>query len=527
MNIASSGADDEHVQKPKSFKAGLAEAAEAGLLDLQISNFSAWLKNNDAPRPQRPLAPARPFSGGPIPAYVAAAINDECEQLAAMAPNSGRNGKLNEATFNLAGFVNGGHVSREYLEGALTDAARRSGLLDGEIEKTLKSGFDGSAKKVGARDIPERADEPDGTTITLEELASGAETPESAARIMANGARILGITRDIIDNAAAAQTPVLADLLINRSGLRNLPKPEPLIDGTLDRGTTALLYGKWGSYKSFLALDWAASIATGHGWLGRPTEQQRALYVAAEGAFGYASRVDAWESSWKTPIADDALDLYPRPINLTRASEVDQLCALIVWGGFGFIVLDTLARCMVGADENSAKDAGIVIDALNRIREATPDGRGVALGVHHSGKDGRTLRGSSAFEGGVDTTYFVEADGTGRILLERQKRKDGPVDDRHSLRFAPIPGSGSGVLECLTGGETASRDEKLLSHMVSHFAATGATATQLLDTAEMTRATFYRALNSLVGRGDLVNAGTTARPFYQLASNTAVSPEGR
>jgi RecA-family ATPase len=54
------------------------------------------------------------------------------------------------------------------------------------------------------------------------------------------------------------KTPVLADVLLTRSALRNLPAAEPLIDDVLDQGTVALLYGMWGSGKSFIALDWAA-----------------------------------------------------------------------------------------------------------------------------------------------------------------------------------------------------------------------------------------------------------------------------
>ena len=87
-----------------------------------------------------------------------------------------------------------------------------------------------------------------------------------------------------------------------------------------------------------------------------------------------------------------------------------NLAALIVWGGYSFVILDTLARCMVGADENSAKDCGVVVDAMTRLLGRTPGGRGVILGVHHAGKDGKTLRGSSAFEGAADTVYFTSRD---------------------------------------------------------------------------------------------------------------------
>jgi hypothetical protein len=127
----------------------------------------------------------------------------------------------------------------------------------------------------------------------------------------------------VVDNTEDEnETPVLADLLLTRSALRNLPDPEPLIDGVLDQGTVALLYGKWGTLKSFIAYDWAASVATGRAWQGRPTEQRKALYVAAEGAYGYKGRTDAWEVGWRTKIHDDTLDILPRPVNLTHAADV-------------------------------------------------------------------------------------------------------------------------------------------------------------------------------------------------------------
>jgi 5S rRNA maturation endonuclease (ribonuclease M5) len=315
----------------------------------------------------------------------------------------------------------------------------------------------------------------------------------------------------------SAKSPVLADLLLTRSDLLKLPDPEPLIDGVLDQGTVALLYGKWGTLKSFIAYDWAASVATGRAWQGRPTEQRRALYVAAEGAYGYKGRTDAWEAGWRTKIRDGTLDILPRPVNLTNAADVHNLCALIAWNGYGFIVFDTLARCMVGADENSAKDCGEVVDALHRCRDHTPDGRGVVTGVHHTGKDGKTFRGSSVFEAGADTVYSTTSDGA-VIILDREKRKDGPQVDVHRLKLDLIEGTESGVIGISRGATNTERGAVLLSHFRSHFDVTGAYATQLFEVADMTKATFYRALSDLVKRGDLINEGTDRRPFYKLAT---------
>lgn len=315
-------------------------------------------------------------------------------------------------------------------------------------------------------------------------------------------------------------TPVLADRLLTRAALRSLPTPEPLIDNVLDQGTTALLYGKWGTAKTFIALDWAASVATGRPWQGRDTSQRRVLYVAAEGAFGFQGRVDAWEVGWRREIDDQVMMTLPEPVNLTRPAEVDQLRALVEWGQFSFVVLDTLARCMVGGDENSAKDCGIVVDAMTKVRDSTPGRRGVVLGVHHPGKDGKTLRGSTAFEGGADTVYFTSRDGE-VITLERQKRKDGPEKDTHQLKLDLMPGTDSGVMIRSSAlpplGGNSERADQLFTTFSQSFGGTGATRAELRSVAMdagMSNASFYRALSDLLKAGRLTNEGTDKRPFY-------------
>ena len=95
---------------------------------------------------------------------------------------------------------------------------------------------------------------------------------------------------------------------------------------------------------------------------------------------------------------------------------------------------------MVGADENSARDCGLVVDALTRLRKATPDGRGCVLGVHHTGKDAKTFRGSSAFEAGAgaDTVYSTTEGGgtiTVRFVLERNLN-DAANDVREKVASA-------------------------------------------------------------------------------------------
>lgn len=169
---------------------------------------------------------------------------------------------------------------------------------------------------------------------------------------------------------------------------------------------------------------------------------------------------------------------------------------------------------MVGADENSAKDCGIAVDAMTRLLSHTPGGRGVVLGVHHAGKDGKTLRGSSAFESAADTVYCTTKDGA-VINLDREKRKDGPEHDHHELKIEPIPGTASAAISVHRGGGQNDRADKLLSIFVRHFSQTGASKAELRNVAEMPPATFHRAVSDLLQSGDLENCATEQRPFYK------------
>lgn len=69
------------------------------------------------------------------------ALHDECAELAAMEPNSGRNDKLNAIAWRMKKMVNGGQLREQYARDRLWDAAMACGLGQGETTKTLASAF--------------------------------------------------------------------------------------------------------------------------------------------------------------------------------------------------------------------------------------------------------------------------------------------------------------------------------------------------------------------------------------------------
>ncbi|WP_157695086.1 AAA family ATPase [Nakamurella panacisegetis] len=300
-----------------------------------------------------------------------------------------------------------------------------------------------------------------------------------------------------------------------RKQLADLPTPSPFIRSTLDLGTVALLAGYYGSLKSFIALDMFACAATGFAWNRREVEPGKVLYIAGEGAYGLHQRLNAWEEYRQTEIPSEGFQVLPEAVNLGDDNAVREVADLITAERFRYVAVDTLAKCMPAMDENSARDMGIAVTNLYRLRAATVSG--TVLAVHHTGKDRSTIRGSSALEAGVDCVYKTEGDAS-LVQLTRTKRKDGPLDDVHRLAFQAVAGSESGVVVSQSGLGLRPGTETLLSHFQSHFGATGASGTQLFEVSGVPRATFYRSLNELVTGGVLVNTGTSKRPFYKEAS---------
>jgi len=78
-----------------------------------------------------------------------------------------------------------------------------------------------------------------------------------------------------------------------------------VIKGLLPEQSFVSMYGPSGSFKSFLALDWACHIASGIDWDGHKVKQGAVLYVAGEGGFGVTKRIRAWELQHQPATLDN------------------------------------------------------------------------------------------------------------------------------------------------------------------------------------------------------------------------------
>lgn len=328
--------------------------------------------------------------------------------------------------------------------------------------------------------------------------------------------------QELTGDPVADRLDVLRGLLVDSAGLDDIPPPEPVIDRVLFRDSLAWLHGKPGHGKSFVALDWAGSVATGRAWHGHDiTRRGGVVYLVAEGVTGVRQRVRAWEAAAGAPMA--GVKFLPVAVQLLSPTDRDAFVALVAELAPALVVIDTQARVTVGADENSAQDMGRLVAAADTIRANT--GACVLL-VHHEARSGDTLRGSTALEGAAHTLIRITKDGP-TVRVDCTKQKDAEPFSPLLLRLVPR-GDGA-VLESHSGvglgGELTPSDLKVLATMRDSFGTTGASGAQLRDASEVSKSSFYRSLNVLVERGLVTNTGTDRRPFYVLpeaATPTAV-----
>lgn len=217
-----------------------------------------------------------------------------------------------------------------------------------------------------------------------------------------------------------------------------------VIKNYLPENSLTAIYGPSGSYKSFLALSWGCHIATGKTWNNSRAILGAVLYVVGEGGIGVPRRVKAWADLYNH--GENPLFLYRVNCPVFFADpqqvyELEQAAKQIEKESrlpLKLIIVDTLARCFGGGDENRASDMGAFIQGCDRIKATTG---ATVLVIHHSGKDeDRGARGSTAFRASLDAEYMVKREGNGGALVLRcTKMKDCEEPEQQAFDLKSLP----------------------------------------------------------------------------------------
>jgi hypothetical protein len=317
--------------------------------------------------------------------------------------------------------------------------------------------------------------------------------------------------------------------LYSTSELLDMPNPEWLIHKLFPVESLVGLYAPSGHAKSFLALSWALSVAQGGEWFGRSVKQGPVVYVAAEGGRSIGRRVLAWAKEQGCPDIPAAFFLL-EGVQVTNPDDLGLLASRIQEREVtpALIVLDTLARCFVGGDENSAQEMGEFVDGLEWLRRETG---ATVMVVHHTGKQAQELeRGSTVLRAAADVMVLVSKREKVVTVRNNKQKDDEEFDDirLHLKQVALQTGDDaptSCVLESAMGARSGGDEplspylRKTLSALVSSPGGTATTA-QWASAATLKERTLHSHRKKLVEGGfvEEVKRGT----FKVTATGLAV-----
>lgn len=319
----------------------------------------------------------------------------------------------------------------------------------------------------------------------------------------------------------AAELTLLREQLIVGDAITSIVPPAPLVEGILDLDSVAVGYGRPGCGKTFWALDMAASVASDVDWQHRATTHGPVLYIAAEGVAGLGQRVGAWQEYHRATDSRDTgihrVTWLPRPVNLLEPRWLSALVSLVAESRPLLVVIDTVARSMVGGDENQTKDMTKVVEAGDLIRRA---GGSCVLFIHHTGKDEtKGMRGSIALEAGCDTAWEVTRDQQWVTLTCRRQKNHADDAEPITLGMANIASSVVLVPDNRRPADTMHDSLRTTLIALAEVDTSAGTSTSVWQKSSgIEERTFYRHRKRLLELGLIANVNTDKQPKYQLTT---------
>lgn len=234
----------------------------------------------------------------------------------------------------------------------------------------------------------------------------------------------------------------------------NAPDPVWLIPDLVPDASTILVLGAKGSFKSFITQEILMAIAANVPTFGHaPVRSGPTFYGAHEGRNAIKKpRKNAWKLAHG--LEDKKLPFYvmraPMVKDPGQCDEFREQIRVRLRQGrdkIGGIVLDTVAKCMVGLNENDAGDCGLFSAFTDSLRD---EFECPVIALHHYGKDAaRGGRGSSALPANFDTVITVERhEKSLHLTVKVDYHKDAPEPENAylfegaqlgpSLVFSPI-----------------------------------------------------------------------------------------
>lgn len=230
----------------------------------------------------------------------------------------------------------------------------------------------------------------------------------------------------------------------------HIPRPRWLVEGIWTRGGCGFISGAPKSYKSWLALDLAVSVATGASMLGmhRVAAPGPVLYLQEEDSLATAvDRLDqvvegrAPEHHWGGSL-DGLIWSPPQPLPIDIQAHTGVVLSDPRWHawlggrirtyGYHAVIIDTLTTTVGDIDLDKAVD--LQTRVLRPLRELAQTYDCAMIIVHHSrknaqaGRRGSNMLGSVALHGWVDCALYLDRDEESGVITVSPEGKHDPAE---------------------------------------------------------------------------------------------------
>ncbi len=335
--------------------------------------------------------------------------------------------------------------------------------------------------------------------------------------------------------------------------LRKLPKPEWLIYDILPTKGVTFMYGKPKCGKTFVAISMACSVALeladdhdvigaldreiykdALNWCGRATRHGHVVYIAAEDIDEVARRALAWADYHQVKDLPN-LHFFPCSLDLAKDTPrfMDALNTHYPGVKIRLIVVDTLAMCSLGIEENSKREFDAVFRSLEALWRAYSC---CVLTVHHAGKNG-TMRGTSSMDGIAYGMIEVSEADENILLKSAGSRRGAGFGDiflnRTIVETGELDETGQPATTCVVtrsdrqAEENASQLTKFQRDILECLQALGridVPRTELINACKIDQKrtrTFTNAVNALMRKGLISMKKEKNRTFYSTAYEQA------
>lgn len=288
-----------------------------------------------------------------------------------------------------------------------------------------------------------------------------------------------------------------------------------LVEHLWGENAVGLIGGEPKSFKSFLALDLAVSVASGKHCLGyfSVARQGPVLLYAAEDALADV-RKRLHDICKNAQVKFDRLNVHvitaPR-LRIDQQADRQALIETVQKIKPILVVLDPFVR-LHGVDENASGEVSKVLGFLRDLQRT--ESTAICV-VHHARKragrerPGQSLRGSSEFHAWGDSNLYVRRTGTEEDIEMTIEHRSAP--SRSGICLG-LDSSGDGLALRYKGavkaGETttATRAEDRIALALS--GTEGLTGEDLRSTCQMKSSTFWAALTGMIDKGDITKQGS-------------------